>query len=76
MYFLHAINSDRQTGLLNVLGQIAMILGDKKNSMCIHLIFNVQRASFILSTNTAALSHANRASAGTLRDNFRVQCQD
>jgi len=31
MYFLHAINSDRQTRLLNVLGQIAMILGDKKN---------------------------------------------
>jgi len=30
MYFLHAINSDRQTRLLNVLGQIAMILGDKK----------------------------------------------
>jgi len=31
MYFLHAINSDRQIRLLNVLGQIAMILGDKKN---------------------------------------------
>jgi len=30
MYFLHAINSDRQTRLLNVLGQFAMILGDKK----------------------------------------------
>jgi len=30
MYFLHAINSDRQTRLLNVLGQIAMILEDKK----------------------------------------------
>jgi len=30
MYFLHAINSDRQTRLLNVLGQIAMLLGDKK----------------------------------------------
>jgi len=30
MYFLHAINSDRQTRLLNVLGQIAMILGDKE----------------------------------------------
>ena len=30
MYFLHAINSDRQIRLLNVLGQIAMILGDKK----------------------------------------------
>ena len=30
MYFLHAINSDRQTRLLNVLGQIVMILGDKK----------------------------------------------
>jgi len=33
MYFLHAINSDRQTRLLNVLGQIAMILGDKKNKI-------------------------------------------
>ena len=32
MYFLHAINSDRQTRLLNVLGQIAMILGDKKKA--------------------------------------------
>jgi len=30
MYFLHAINSDRQTRMLNVLGQIAMILGDNK----------------------------------------------
>jgi len=30
MYFLHAIDSDRQTRLLNVLGQIAMILGDKR----------------------------------------------
>jgi len=30
MYFLHAINSDRQTRLLNILGQIAVILGDKK----------------------------------------------
>jgi len=30
VFFLHAINSDRQTRLLNVLGQIAMILGDKK----------------------------------------------
>ena len=33
MYFLHAINSDRQTQLLNVFGQIAMILGDKKNQI-------------------------------------------
>jgi len=31
MYFLHAINSDHQTRLLNVLGQIVMILGDKKS---------------------------------------------
>jgi len=31
MYFLYAINSDHQTRLLNVLGQIAMIMGDKKN---------------------------------------------
>jgi len=30
MYFLHAIYSERQTRLLNVLGEIAMILGDKK----------------------------------------------
>jgi len=32
MYFLHAINSDRQTQLLNAVGQIAMILGDKKKN--------------------------------------------
>jgi len=32
MHLVHAINSDRQTRLLNVLGQIAMILGDKKKS--------------------------------------------
>ena len=31
MCFVHVINSDCQTRLLNVLGQIAMILGDKKN---------------------------------------------
>jgi len=30
-YLLHAINSDRQTRLLNDLGQTAMILGDKKS---------------------------------------------
>jgi len=30
MYFLYAINIDRQTRLLNVVGQIAMVLGDKK----------------------------------------------
>ena len=30
MYFLHAINSDRQTRLLYVVGQIAMIQGDKE----------------------------------------------
>ena len=30
MYFLHAINGDCQTRLLNVLGQIVMILRDKK----------------------------------------------
>ena len=35
MYFLHAINSDRQTRLLNVLGQIAMILGGKKTVLII-----------------------------------------
>jgi len=47
MYFLHAINSDRQTRLLNVLGQIAMIMGDKKNwrnteklTLRIHKLFN------------------------------------
>jgi len=32
MYFLRAINSDRQTRLLNVLGQIAMILGGRKRT--------------------------------------------
>jgi len=31
MYYLHTINSDRQTRLLNVLGQIVMMLGDKRN---------------------------------------------
>jgi len=31
MYFLYVVNSNRQTRLLNVLGQIARILGDKKN---------------------------------------------
>ena len=30
MCFLHDINSDSQTRLLNVLGQIAMIMGDLK----------------------------------------------
>jgi len=34
MYFLHAVNSDQQTRLLNVLGQIAMIQGD---NCCIYL---------------------------------------
>ena len=33
MYFLHAINSDRQTRLLNVLGQIAVILRDIKRKI-------------------------------------------
>jgi len=32
MYFLHDINGDSQTRLLNVLGQIAMILGDLKKT--------------------------------------------
>jgi len=33
MYFLHTVNGDLQKRLLNVLGQIAMILGDKKNGV-------------------------------------------
>ena len=33
MYFLHAINGDSQTRLLNVLGQIVMILGDLKKNL-------------------------------------------
>jgi len=37
MYFLHAINSDRQTRLLKVFGQIAMILGDKKKSYVLNM---------------------------------------
>ena len=45
MYFLHAINSDRQTRLLNVLGQIAMILGDKK---CVPFVFSKLRAKTYL----------------------------
>jgi len=32
MDFLHAISSDCQTRLLNVLAQIAMVLGDKKKA--------------------------------------------
>ena len=32
MHFLHVINTGRQKRLLNVFGQIAMILGDKKLS--------------------------------------------
>jgi len=42
MYFLHVINSDRQTRLLNVLGQIAMILGDKKN----HIHLDIKNYTF------------------------------
>jgi len=35
MSFLHAINSDYETRLLNVFGQIAMFWGDKKiTSLC------------------------------------------
>ena len=41
MYFLHAINSDRQTRLLNVLGQIAMILGHKKKPSWCHWNFSL-----------------------------------
>jgi len=42
MYFLHAINSDRQTRLLNVLGQIAMILGDKIQLPSLHRSISVK----------------------------------
>jgi len=42
-YVLHAINSDRQTRLLNVLGQIAMILGDKKTYVGANVLVNVGR---------------------------------
>jgi len=38
MYFLHAVNSDRQKRLLNVLGYIAMILGGKKKQSCLDII--------------------------------------
>jgi len=38
MYFLHAINSDRQTRLLNVLGQITMILGEKQILLSLDLM--------------------------------------
>jgi len=40
MYFLHAINSDRQKRLPNVLGQIAMILRDKKKSDYVSVLYN------------------------------------
>ena len=39
MHFLHAINSDRQTRLLNVFGQIAMFWEIKKKSINAELIF-------------------------------------
>ena len=42
MYFLHAINSDRQTRLMNVLGQIAMILGDKKKLLIKHIFLSLE----------------------------------
>ena len=51
MYFLHAISSDRQTRLLNVLGQIAVILGDKKN---IRKFYN--HAVLIINTEVTVLS--------------------
>jgi len=48
MYFLHAINSDRQTRLLNALGQIAMILGDKKKSCYCEQFHQVRSFGFVV----------------------------
>jgi hypothetical protein len=38
MYRLHAINSDRQTRLLNVFGQIAMFWEIKKKAFVLYII--------------------------------------
>jgi len=54
MYFLHAINSDRQTRLLNVLGHIAMILGDKRKYDS-RLISGTQRFLLYQTLNAASL---------------------
>jgi len=53
MYFLHAINSDHQTRLLNVLGQIAMILGDKKKLVIYKELFNLHLFPLARNTKTA-----------------------
>jgi len=55
MYFLRAINRDRQTRLLNVLGQIAMILGDKKKPNSPQIVFPIR----ILSTHSRTDSDTN-----------------
>jgi len=41
MYFLHAINGDSQTRLLNVLGQIVMILGDLKKTSTLLIALSI-----------------------------------
>jgi len=54
MYFLHAINSDRQTRLLTVFGQIAMILGDKVINYILLTCTRSSSAKFVQGhTNTA-----------------------
>jgi len=69
MYFLHAINSDRQTRMLNVLGQIAMILGDKKKSAKLYVTNSLLSCHLKLTAlNTPRLYvAANRFQADKLR---------
>jgi len=52
MYFLHAIHIDRQTRLLNVLGQIAMILGDKKISTVIFVLLVIEGENISIRNTT------------------------
>jgi len=52
MYFLHAIHIDRQTRLLNVLGQIAMILGDKKISTVIFVLHVIEGENISIRNTT------------------------
>ena len=52
MYFLHAINSNRQTRLLNVLGQIAIILGDIKKNVPHESVYTSQRALMTCNEST------------------------
>jgi len=71
MYFLHAINSDRQTRLLNVLGQIAMIMGDlrKLPAKLYHRSFCPLAANTLLFSTSKwdTLSHLILSQVNTLQ---------